>query len=88
MVECSCGTHGHMLVLEYDDEFGGAVYMQMNTHLGFWGRLKSAVRYVFDKEGPHHWHETLVNKDNFKEFKAWVEEIEKKGFGEIWESEV
>ena len=67
---CDCGTPGHEFVVWElgDDEFSLVSFrIRLNTgHLGFWGRVKVAISYIFRGIDNIAYEDVLLNRTGIK----------------------
>lgn len=82
-IECTCGTYNHLLVFEIDPDFyeeWGEVSVSFTSgyHESFFGRMKTAIKYVFKKETYLNISDSIIiNQKNINSLKEAVKEIEK-----------
>lgn len=83
-LECQCSTKCHLVVLEYDEELGLMISVQLVSWQGFFKRLKSAILYLFKKHGPlgdPSWDTCMVKPDDIKTIKEWLRNVDDHGPG-------
>ena len=79
-LECSCRVSEHLVVFgwfsdENEPEFQHLyIEVQLNYHLGFWGRLKSVFKYLFKLEDAG-WHDTMLLKPEAEKLRDIVNEF-------------
>jgi hypothetical protein len=86
-LECDCGTKAHMAVAEYDVEIGMTLHYQHRNWKGFWKRVWTAFKYVFQLGWEHDmgWDCTSMDKDNCAKMQRILDMAYKNGYGTIWE---
>lgn len=72
-LECQCSTKAHLICLEYDEELGLAVSVQLNQWRGFFKRLLEAFKYVFFKPYCGSWDTCMIRPDDIGKVRQWVQ---------------
>lgn len=81
-LECVCSTKSHMVVLEYDQEWGMCIHVQANQFQSFFKRVWVALRFVFGvRRGYSFWDNTILKKEDAVKVKEWLALAEKNGYG-------
>lgn len=87
-IECDCGTKAHMAVVEYDTEMGLTLHYQHREWRGFWKRLWTAVKYVFQLGWEHDmgWDCTMMSKENCDQMQKMLDLVRANGHGTFWDN--
>lgn len=80
VLTCDCGSPSHAFYLTFEpgvDESDPPqfyLHAQLTQWQGFWKRLITAVRYLFNREKPnsYHWDTTCLTVNKAKELAAWM----------------
>lgn len=81
-IECICSSKQHMVVLEYDPEWGLALHFQGNQFQNIWKRMWVALKFVFGvRRGYSFWDNAVVRKEDAVKFRNWLDQAEKNGYG-------
>lgn len=74
MVTCACGEmqEHSLLVCDFDDG-DITVSLTLNTHLGFWKRVKVALSYIFHRNVHFAYQEMVVDKKDKEQLIKWLE---------------
>ena len=79
-LECQCTDPHHVIRYVLHKEGKGwptelFISYQLNTHCGFFKRLKSAIYYVFSSKGKTvcTWHDTLLSRKETEDLKLFLE---------------
>ncbi len=67
--ECSCHTQEHTFGMAFDvDNKEVMMFNQLTAGVGFFGRIKNALKYILKMDVPTgQWEETLLNEEKFVE---------------------
>ena len=82
-IYCDCSDPYHNIVFDVCEYTNGtdivhselAVYVRMNPYIGFFGRLKNAIGYVFKaKSSRYDYEETIIsNKESLLEMRNMID---------------
>lgn len=73
---CECGYRDHAFAFRYDAEDATLYLLARLTRVyGFWGRVWTALRYVFahDPCGFGDWAEVHVSRDDAREIRSMID---------------
>jgi hypothetical protein len=75
---CDCGSMGHLVRLAYDQYVDGdedlTIGVTMNHYLGFWGRVKMALKYIFKRDNDWHYDAVIINKARAQQIRDFINE--------------
>lgn len=71
-LECQCSSHAHIVVLEYDEEMGLMVSVQLNQWRGFFKRIAEAFRYAFGKPSCGSWDTCMIKPEDIPRIQGWL----------------
>lgn len=85
-IECDCGAKEHIFIVEYDEEYGVVMSVQCHNWRGFWSRLWTAFKYVFQIGREHNigWDSTMIDETNCRKIQRILDIAEMRGYGTIW----
>ena len=73
-LECECSSKEHLVVLEYDKEWGLTLNVQVRQWKGFWRRVWQAIKYVFKGEtGQQFWDGMIVRTEDIPKIQEWID---------------
>lgn len=91
-LECQCMSKEHMIVLEYDEELGLMVFVQMFQWRGFFKRLVEAFKFVFKINGAHGgngtWDTCMIKPEDLPKVQRWLKNVEMHGIGSDYTGDV
>ena len=83
-LECICSSKSHVVVLEYDKEWGCTLHFQGNQFQGFWKRLWIAAKFVFGvRRGYTFWDGSIIRKEDAPLIRAWLDQADQNGWGDV-----
>lgn len=76
-IECDCGAADHILIFDKDKEFESVyVYYRMSHYLGFWNRLRVALKYLFKLEDKNlATEEIILSKEKCKDIIDFLKDV-------------
>lgn len=79
-LECQCFSKEHLVVLEFDEDFGLAIYVQMYQWQNIFKRLMLAFKYVFggmSHMGTCRWDSALIKYEDISKIRTLLQHIER-----------
>jgi hypothetical protein len=85
-IECDCSSKCHLVVAEFDPEFGMTLFYQHCNWKGFWKRVWTAIKYVFQVGRDHSmgWDCTTMNEENCQKMQRMLDLAKASGYGSYW----
>jgi hypothetical protein len=84
-LECQCMSKEHVICLEYDEELGLMVFVQMFQWRGFFRRLLEAFRYLFQLNGAAggrgSWDTCMIKPEDLPRVREWLKKVDDHGIG-------